>query len=200
MPMSDEDRSRWDARYADGAYESRLHPSALLAMWLPRLPRGRALDVACGRGRNALFLAAAGFAVDAIDVSPVAIRLAADAARAAGLDVRFRLHDLDAPMPGDDLWDLVVITRYLNLPRVVELGTRLTSGGVLLCEVLLAVDAPTSGPRERRFRAAPGALRAAVSAQRAGHSPLSVLDYMEGEITDPDGTRVAVARAVARRD
>jgi len=56
--MSDADRERWNARYAAGEYAARTHPSPLLAAWIDRLPRGRALDVACGLGRNAIHLAA----------------------------------------------------------------------------------------------------------------------------------------------
>lgn len=191
--MSREDRDRWDDRYAGGAYAGRLHASALLVDWLPRLPRGRALDVACGRGRNALYLAAAGYEVDAVDISPVALALAAGAAHASGLRIRWHEHDLDLPLPGTATWHVIVVTRYLNLPRVRELVRRLEPGGVLLCEVLLAVPSPETGPRDARFRAAPGALRDAAA-------PLVLLHDEEGRIVDPDGTAVDVARIVARHD
>ena len=65
--MSRAERDKWDARYRDGAYESRTHPTALLEAWAPRLPRGRALDVACGAGRNALYLARLGWEVAGFD-------------------------------------------------------------------------------------------------------------------------------------
>src|SRR5262245_50965550 len=93
--MSAAERDRWDARYRDGAYESRTHATALLAAWLPRLPRGAALDVACGAGRNALYLAAQGFAVTALDISAVALERGRREAGARGLTVEWRCADLD---------------------------------------------------------------------------------------------------------
>ena len=77
--MSNTDREKWNERYTSGAYAARTHPTQLLADWIDQLPRGRALDVACGAGRNALYLAEHGYAVDAVDISSVAL----DRARAA---------------------------------------------------------------------------------------------------------------------
>ena len=75
--MAQTDRQRWDARYRDGAYEQRVWPSAYLQQCVPLIAPTqlgvRALDIACGRGRNSLYLAQQGFAVDAVDVSSVAI-------------------------------------------------------------------------------------------------------------------------------
>ncbi len=85
--MSDADRDKWDARYRQGSYRARTHPTELLAEWLPRLPRGRALDVACGAGRNALYLAEAGYEVDAIDISSVALDRLREAAQTRGVEV-----------------------------------------------------------------------------------------------------------------
>ncbi|MGB0750394.1 MAG: class I SAM-dependent methyltransferase [Gammaproteobacteria bacterium] len=80
--MSQSDAERWNSRYADGAYESRVHASQIVERWADCSPRGRALDVACGRGRNAVYLASKGFEVDAVDVSSVALEHAARVARA----------------------------------------------------------------------------------------------------------------------
>ncbi len=67
------DRLRWDRRYAEGV--SGLDGPAVryLVRWLPFLPRGRALDLAAGCGRNAIFLAQHGYRVDALDISVVGI-------------------------------------------------------------------------------------------------------------------------------
>ena len=50
--MSRADRKKWNERYRAGAFAERTHPSALLEDWIDRLPLGRALDLACGAGRN----------------------------------------------------------------------------------------------------------------------------------------------------
>ena len=97
--MSAAERDKWDARYRDGAYSDRTHPTALLREWLPRLSRGRALDVACGAGRNALYLAANGFDVTALDISSVALERGRAAAQERSLDIEWLCADLDEPDP-----------------------------------------------------------------------------------------------------
>ncbi|WP_229873624.1 class I SAM-dependent methyltransferase [Streptomyces cirratus] len=70
---------------------------------------GRALDLGCGPGRNALYLASSGFQVDAVDLSPAAVAWAGDRAREAGADVRFRAGDAFG-LVGDELggpYDLI---------------------------------------------------------------------------------------------
>ena len=96
--MSQTDRDKWNARYADGAYESRPHPSAFLEQMSHLLPTtGRALDLACGAGRNALFLARRGMAVDAVDISRVALALGQ--MHAGDLPITWIEHDLDLAPP-----------------------------------------------------------------------------------------------------
>ncbi len=87
--MSEAERDKWDERYRNGSYESRTHATALLAAWTPLLPVGSALDVACGAGRNALFLAAAVHRVDALDISAVGLERGRRAANSRGLAVRW---------------------------------------------------------------------------------------------------------------
>ncbi|GHE75543.1 methyltransferase [Streptomyces longispororuber] len=117
------DADRWTAEagdWWDGFYTDRSRPVPFfvakpdehLAGYLRdgRLPPGRALDLGCGPGRNALHLAAHGFAVDAVDLSPAALAWAAERAREAGADIRF--HQGDAFALGPDAlpgpYDLVV--------------------------------------------------------------------------------------------
>ncbi|WP_405604795.1 class I SAM-dependent methyltransferase [Streptomyces sp. NBC_01410] len=90
--------SWWDGFYADRTkpvpfFVSK--PDENLVSYLDRglITRGRALDLGCGPGRNALHLASLGFEVDAVDLSPAAIAWAEDRARAAGAEVRFHCGD-----------------------------------------------------------------------------------------------------------
>lgn len=90
--------SWWDQFYADRAKPVPFFaakPDENLASYLDRglIGPGRALDLGCGPGRNAVHLAAGGFTVDAIDLSPMAIAWAADRARLAGVEVRFHHGD-----------------------------------------------------------------------------------------------------------
>ncbi|HET8699538.1 MAG TPA: methyltransferase domain-containing protein [Gammaproteobacteria bacterium] len=191
--MSQAERDKWDERYRDGAYERRTHPTALLAAWLPFLPRGRALDVACGAGRNALFLAASGFAVDALDISAVALERGRRAAEVRGLAIDWRLADFDDRpeqwLPSN--YDLIVWIRYVNRALLPLLIARLRPGGHLICEQHLDTTADVAGPRNPDFRLRLGELR-------EGARGLAVRHYHEGLVVDPDGRTVALAQLVAR--
>ncbi|OZM81697.1 bifunctional 2-polyprenyl-6-hydroxyphenol methylase/3-demethylubiquinol 3-O-methyltransferase UbiG [Pseudonocardia sp. MH-G8] len=182
--MAVADRERWDARHAAagaaGAARNPAPPDALRGREALLPPGGRALDLACGRGTVAVWLAARGFAVDAVDVSPVAL----DAGRAladregVGERVRWWPRDLDAGLPGAGPYDVVVCQRFRDPARYPDLAARLVPGGLLVVTVLSQVG---EGPGQ--FRAPAGELRAAF-----GH--LEVLHHLER-----DGEASLVARA-----
>ena len=165
--MSAAEREKWDARYRDGAYESRSHPTALLAEWLPRLPRGRALDVACGAGRNALFLAANGYTVSALDISRVALDRGRRAADERRLEVAWLCADLDedperALPPGG--FDVVVWVRYVHRTLMPHLIERLAVGGAVLCEERLKSGAvPVAGRTSAVCRLGAGEVRSSAA-------------------------------------
>jgi SAM-dependent methyltransferase len=190
------DLEKWDARYREGQYASRRHPTALLERLIDDLRRGAALDVACGAGRNALYLAGQGFAVDAVDISAAGLeRLGADA-DADGLAVRALEADLEngipAGLPLADRYELIVMVRYVNLPLVAALIEKLADGGIFLSEQHLTTDRDVVGPRNEAYRLAPNALLEAARGLR-------IHFYREGLVTDPDGRRAALAQVVASR-
>jgi len=103
----------WESAYRDDAASTFGPPSPEVVALAERLPRGsRVLDVGCGEGRNAICLARAGHAVDAIDVSAAGIAKLARVA--AGLDVRARVADL-ATYAFAGPWDLIVCHGVLHL-------------------------------------------------------------------------------------
>jgi SAM-dependent methyltransferase len=177
--VTGEDRDRWDARHAAVSDDRPLPPDELRDR-VELLPAGgRALDVACGRGAVAVWLALRGFVVDAVDVSGVGLAAAAGLAARHGVAsaVRLTAHDLDAGLPEDcpGPYDLVVCQRFRAprlYPRLVE---RLAAGGLLVVTVLSEV-----GDEPGRWRAAPGELRAAfgglvVLAEREGNGAAGLL-------------------------
>ncbi len=190
--MSETDRDRWDKRYREGSYQARTHPTELLAEWLRRLPRGRALDVACGAGRNALYLAEASYAVDAIDISSVALDRLRETAQARGLEVTCIEADLESAELPDQLYDLIVMARYTNAALIPPLIGLLRDGGHFLCEVHLATDRDVIGPSDPAFRMAPNELLKLAA-------ELRVLNYREAIVEDPDGRQSALAQLVACR-
>jgi SAM-dependent methyltransferase len=129
--MAHGDRERWNARYRDPA-EAR-EPSPFLAALDSVLPRrGRALDVAGGAGRNALWLARRGLAVTLADVSDVALAQAATAARSAGFSLSTLQVDLEEALLPEGPWDLVLCTYFLHRPLFAAFPAALAPGGLLV--------------------------------------------------------------------
>jgi tellurite methyltransferase len=199
--VSDADREKWDHRYATGSHGNRDHPSAFLAEWEARLPPGHTLDVACGTGRNSLFLAAAGRRVDAVDVSRAGLARARRAAAERGLD---NIELIEADLETDAAralqgrrYALVVWVRYVNRALLPRLAAALDDGGMILVEQHLLTAAEVVGPRTPEFRYAPNELLRGV--MELADPVLRVLFYSESVTEDPDGRRVALARLVACR-
>jgi len=192
--VSREERDKWDERYRGGAYAERTHPTALLEEWLDRLPRGRALDIACGAGRNALYLAARGFRVDAIDVSEAGLERGRAAADRLGLEISWHCADLeeDTQALPRGPYDLVVWVRYVNAALLGPLVERLAPGGHVLVEQHLQTTAEVVGPSGSAFRLAPHELERSAAG-------LAIAHYHEGLVVDPDGRTAALAQLIASR-
>ena len=190
--MTEADRRRWDERYRAGDYD--FTPNAwlagLAARLQPRAPGARALDIACGTGRNALFLAELGYTVDAWDVSDVGLailRTELDRRAAAGraLEVRPRRVDLDDATLPTDAYELVAVLFFLDRTLFPRLVGSLTPGGLLLVQTFvdLGHDSRPGVPPEYKLR--PGELRAAFA----------TLEILEDAEDPANGT----ARLLARR-
>lgn len=124
------DRERWNERYAEEAATPAPSPFLVgLDDLLPR--RGRAVDLAGGSGRNAVWLARRGLEVTLADVSDVALERAARAAAAAGIRLATVRVDLEAEPPPPGPWDLVVCTYFLHRPLLAALPALLAPGGLL---------------------------------------------------------------------
>lgn len=183
-------RQFWDTRYRDG-YQPRAS-SALLERWLSRLVPGRALDVACGAGRNTLLLAEHGWRALGLDISPVALYLARDEARRRDLDVDLLAANLeDWPLPQAH-FDLVCVFRFLDRALCPRLALSVKPGGVLIYETFtVAQRSYEGGPRSDAMLLQPGELPALFPS-------FAVLEHTEGVIEEGGRPR-ALAGLVARR-
>jgi len=156
--MSEAEKGDWEKRYSGDGGEPRRGPSTLLTEWLVDRPPGRALDLACGTGRNSLFLAEKGYEVTAIDISPRAIELAEAIAREKGLKVDWIVADLD-DYPIEGSYDLIVSSFfYPNKEMVPRIINALNSGGMLLYENHLLPHSTADEARKHRFHLKPGEL------------------------------------------
>ncbi|MET8945248.1 class I SAM-dependent methyltransferase [Streptomyces sp. NPDC004542] len=194
------DADAWDERYRS---TERLWPAGP-NMWVVRetagLEPGRALDLAAGEGRNALWLADRGWRVDAVDFSPVAVSRIADAAAGRAGTVTATVADVTRYAPEPGAYDLVLLS-YLQLPQqemalVLERAARAARpGGTLLLvgHDLANLEHGTGGPRD------PGVL-SRVERVRAAWEPTA--DLVVAEVARrPVDAAVAldtVVRAVRR--
>jgi SAM-dependent methyltransferase len=186
--MSDFDRDKWNGKYAQWADDVPREPSAVLVGLAEHLPsRGRALDVAGGAGRNAIWLARRSLDVTIADVSRVGLDLARQRAVEAGVKLTLLETDLAAaPFPPGP-WDLIVSVCYLWRPLFASYPAALAPGGTLI------VIQPTKKNLERHdkppadFLLEDGELPRLVAG-------LSIVHYEEGWLADDRHDAVIVAR------
>lgn len=129
--MSDEDRQKWEARYADAA-DAPSTPSAHLARLSGLGLSGRALDIAGGAGRNAIWLAQQGLETTLVDISARALAIARERAVTAGVTLHTVCRDLDTqPLP-DGPWDVILSFHFLERSLWPAMRAALAPGGWLL--------------------------------------------------------------------
>ncbi len=164
----------WEQHYAE-AGNLELPPSPLVVEVAEMTAPGRALDLACGAGRNALYLGSLGWDVVAVDSSASAVRIVRERAAAAGVRIDARRADLEngefAIEPGG--YDLICDFFYLQRELFGAIREGVRPGGMVAAEIHLRDDQP------RRFVLEPGELRREFEgwkilyyseAARAGHT------------------------------
>ena len=114
------DRKAWNQRYRSVDLVWGTEPNRFVAEALGgREPAGRALDLACGEGRNAIWLARRGWRVTGVDLSNVAIERARKLAAAEGVEAEWVCADLTSYEPDPEAFALVVIS-YLQVPETTR--------------------------------------------------------------------------------
>lgn len=189
-------RERWNLRYSERGLEPfPVRPSAWLVEnrdLLMERSGGVALDVACGDGRNSRYLAELGFAVDAVDVSDVAVATMRAAAAERGLTVEPRRMDLESePLPSAR-YDVIVQINYLQRDLFASLARALRPGGILLVETVTRAHVEELGHRfDPRYVLGDNELLRTFP-------NLHVRHYREG-VVDRSGKPRGVASLVAER-
>jgi SAM-dependent methyltransferase len=154
------------------------------------LPRsGAALDIACGRGRNAFWLASRGLQTVALDRDAAAVEFVRDEAGRHELPIRAAVADLEAesnPLPADS-YDVVLVVHYLHRPLFPALKAALRPGGLLVYETFTRGQEERGHPTNPAFLLELGELRELVH-------PLEVVVEREGDF---DGK--LLASVIARR-
>lgn len=107
-------------------------PVPFLVEQLPRLRKGRALDLAMGEGRNAVYLAEQGFTVDAVDISEKAVRKGTALARSRGVSIHGIVADLDHYRIPPNRYDLICCFFFLARPLFPAMKEGLRPGGAIV--------------------------------------------------------------------
>lgn len=131
------DREQWDERYGVDELVWTSTPNAFFVSEVVGLPAGRAVDLACGEGRNAVWLAEQGWEVTGVDFSPVGLAKAQRLAEARRVDVRWVESSVEEWTAPPDGFDLVAVC-YLQLPQPER-------------SIALAVAAASVAPRGTLF-------------------------------------------------
>ena len=166
----------WDERYASGKYSS-AEPHKLLVSLVEKLKAGKALDLACGAGRNAIFLAENGWQVTAVDNSSAGLEIAKQRAKEKGLKIDFRFADLEAGEfeIEENAYDLICDFYYLqrNLFAAMKKGIR--AGGIIVSTIHIYGEGEDAG----RFLLREGELKKFFAG-------FEILHYHETSQTDTD--------------
>jgi tellurite methyltransferase len=189
-----EDAERyWDERYRREEGVPERDPASFLVEHRHLLPpRGQALEVAMGTGRNGLYLASLGYEVTGVDVSGVAVERCRREAARRGLRIEAVQADLESyEMPRAE-YDVVIDFYYLHRDLAPRLEGALRPGGVLVFESFTTEQRRFGwGPQNDDFLLRPGELREIFAG-------LEVLAYREGLVESDRGTK-AVAGLVGRK-
>ncbi|WP_411966211.1 class I SAM-dependent methyltransferase [Haloferax sp. YSMS24] len=184
---------KWDERFSEGEYPTDPDPSPVLQAYVDTFPEGRALDVAAGTGRNALFLAAEGYDVDALDQSWAGLDIIEERADETNVSERVETILADATeyeFP-EETYDVITISFFRTLDQLGNIKAALKPGGVLFYQHHLQSSPPaTVGPSTNRYRFQSNELlRSCLD--------LTIL-YYEESTEEREGRTSATATIVAR--
>lgn len=150
--MNKTDQTKWDQIYTDGN-EKPAGPCRALSSHSHLLPaEGDALDLACGRGGNALYLAARGFSTRAWDVSAVAIQSLSDVASRNGLPLVAEQRDVTADPPASGSFDIIVVSRFLDRTLAPAICAALREHGLLFYQTFIREKTSDTGPNNPAYR------------------------------------------------
>ncbi|MGR3310863.1 MAG: class I SAM-dependent methyltransferase, partial [Candidatus Brocadiales bacterium] len=128
---SEEDRKIWDKRYDTEEYLFGKEPNLFLKEHIDILPKGKALDLAMGEGKDAVFLAKNGYDVDGCDISEVAIKKAYRLAEENNVKINALVVDLEKYEIPKDKYDLITCLYYLQSSLIPQIKEGLKVGGMI---------------------------------------------------------------------
>lgn len=185
--MPDSDRQKWNAKYTQTDVVP-TEPSSVLARLSELIPQiGRAIDVAGGAGRHAVWLAQHGLEVTLADISPVGLALATDRAEAARVSISTAETDLEAADFPSGPWDVIFSHHFLWRSLYDVYPDVLAEDGTLVVIQPTVTNLERHDKPPRQFLLADGELPTLVA-------PLEIVHYEEGWLAEGRHEAVAVAK------
>lgn len=184
-------QSDWENRYSDQNGLSVRPAGKLLVDNLSLLTVGRSLDIACGEGRNSIFLAKKGYHVDAVDYSSNAIKNGRILSDEAGVKVNFMQADLEEYLIRPNYYDLIVNFNYLDRSIIPGIKNGLKKSGFIVFETFTIEQKFFGHPKNPDYLLAPNEL-------------LSMFDefhiiYYREAVVEEEGKKKAIASLVASK-
>jgi tellurite methyltransferase len=188
--MSESERDAWYEKHRGKPVGE---PEPFLLEMIPRIPHdGIALDIAAGRGRNALAMARAGIRVVAVDFSEPAMHVLGFAAGSEHLVVWPVVANLDSFRLKNESLDAIVNINFLDRALFPEFSRALRPGGVLIADTFTNEQASLGHPKDPRFLLGHGELKKLLGSLEIEHC-------REGLVSYSDGAKAFRASIVARK-
>jgi SAM-dependent methyltransferase len=188
---------KWERRYSAKEYVYGTEPVRFLRDQIRRLGRGKALCLAAGEGRNAVYLAQQGFQVVAVDISEQGLAKCRRLARQRGVEVETIVADLNTFYLGEAAYDLITDFYYYDARLFPKIMAALRPGGRFILQNF-SVDQPTTnrfGPRNPAYLVKPNELLTYFSRYRVRYYEDGVVRLDEGMHAGPG----AVVRLIVEK-
>ena len=134
VSAASDDQSRWDKKYNFEEFIYGTEPITFLKNNINLLPRGKALDLAMGEGRNGVYLATQGFDVLGLDISPIGLDKAHQLAKHRNATIQTRVVDLENYQLEKNSFDVIICTYYMQRNLFEQIKVSLKPGGMALIE------------------------------------------------------------------
>ncbi len=179
------DKERWNKRHVEKPMRQRVEP--LIEKYIEEVQVGKALDIACGIGRNTHFLEEKGFVVDAVDISDYALSQVKNIETIKKFEV-----DLDTYNLESNSYDLIVNINYLSRRLFPQIKEALRGGGTLIFETFIIAHGEFTQPENPEFLLRKNELLHAFIG-------LDIIFYEERSDVNLRGENTRVASLVARK-
>ena len=180
-----EDKQRWNKRHVEKPMRTNVEP--ILEKYIINAPVGKALDIACGIGRNTHFLRDKGFEVDAVDLSDYALSQVQDDTKINKVEVDLDTYNLKA-----GTYDLIVNINYLNRRLLPQIKEALQPGGIVIFETFIIAHGDFNQPANPEYLLRTNELLHAFIG-------LDIIYYEERDDINLRGEKTRVASLVAKK-